>query len=90
MGEPTSPLADWLAGAIYPADIDGHKVTIAIARRGPHTVEGILRDGDQEFRAKADLLLDQYTPSIDVVTGSLMEQWREAVEPDVWALMRGE
>lgn len=94
MAELTSPLADWSAGAIYQADIDGHPVTIAIARRGPHTVEGILRDNGQEFRAKADLLLDQHVPSIDVLTNSLIEQWRlwreAAGQPDIWSVLRAE
>lgn len=93
MSEATHPIPDGLQGVVMPSEIDGRQVTIALARRGEHAVEAILRDGQYECRAKADVLLDGSLLSMDALTGSLISQWREwrkTVDPDIWEIMRGE
>lgn len=88
------PVPDGIWGTVLPSEIDGHPVVIALARRGERVIEAILKDGDREFRAKADLLTDQNVPTMGVLTKSLVDQWREwratIDQPDVWAVMRGE
>ena len=79
-------IPDGLDGLLVSEEIDDREMNIAVARRGPHQIEVILRDGDQEFRAKGDLLL----ASMDVLTDAVIRQWREWRTPDVWSLMRGD
>ena len=90
MGEAAlSPIPDGLGGLVMVSEIDGHRVSIALARRDDQ-LEAILRDGDQEFRSRADLLTDQNVPTLDTLIGPLITQWREAnAKPDIWEIMRG-
>lgn len=94
MTEAVSPIPPGMAGLVMPSEIDGHPVTIALARRGPRQVEAILSDGPLRLYAKADLLLNAQASVMDVLMGSLVSQYSEHLasqQPvDVWSLIRGD